>query len=168
MKTLLLFLLPLSLIFVACDKQPDPVVFNDSLVQYSNDADKYLNDLGTKVEKKLERKDTSTLDQTQLLADIKVAKDSVLNVVDKVKAIPTPADGEDFKNATLAYLESLVSQLDIYNEQYPKFSKDMTQEEVSKIYDILNATDDKSIEKLKQMIKVQTEFAKKNNIQLVM
>lgn len=166
MKKLLLLLLPLSLIFTSCDKKVDPVAYNDSLVNYSEDAEKRLEDLDTKIDAFFDSEEFSAEESAKLVEDMKVVKDSIQGDLDKIKVLAKPADADEFHNVTIAYVESLIAQVNTYSEQYSKLSNDMSDEELMKMDDVINKSLEDTQNKLDEMIKAQTAFAKANNMQL--
>ena len=88
MKKLLLFLLPLSLILTSCEKKVDPVAYNDSLVKYSEDAEKRLEDLDTKIDAFFENEKFTAEESTKLVENMTIVKDSIQSDLDKIKAMP--------------------------------------------------------------------------------
>lgn len=166
MKKLLLFLLPLSLVLTSCEKKVDPITYNDNLVKYSEDAEKRLEDLDTKIDAFFDSEEFSAEESAKLIEDMKVVKDSIQGDLDKIKTMPKPTDADEFHNITIAYVESLIAQVNIYSEQYSKLSNDMSDEELMKMDDVVNKSLEDTQNKLEEMIKAQTAFAKANNMQL--
>lgn len=166
MKKLLLLLLPLSLILTSCDKKVDPVAYNDSLVKYSEDAEKRLEDLDTKIDAFFDSEEFSAEESAKLVEDMKIVKDSIQGDLDKIKTMPKPADAEEFHKVTITYVESLIAQVNTYSEQYSKLSNDMSDDDLMKMDDVINKSLEDTQTKLDEMIKAQTAFAKANNMQL--
>ena len=167
MRKLLLLLLPLSLIFTSCDKKVDPVAYNDNLVKYSEDAENHLEDLDTQIDAFFDNEDFSATQFTKTLAEyMQLTKDSIQSDLDKIKTMPKPTNAEEFHNATINYVESLIAQINTYNEQYSKLSDDMSDDELMKMDDVINKSLEDTQSKLDEMIKAQTAFATASNIEL--
>lgn len=166
MKKLLLLLLPLSFVLFSCEKKIDPVVYNDSLVKYSEDAEKRLMDLDVRIDAFFDSEKFTAEGSAQLAEDLKTVKDSITSDLNKIKIMEKPGNAEEFHNSTIKYVESLISQIDTYKEQYSKLSNDISDDDLMKMDEIINKTLEDTQTKLDEMIKAQTVFAKANNIQL--
>lgn len=166
MKRLLLLLFPLSLLLTSCEQKVDPTTYNDNLVQYSLDADKSLEALEGKINAFFDSEEFSAEGYSALEEDMKVAKDSIQSDLDKIKIMEKPAGAEEFHNATISYVESLIAQIDIYNDQYSKLSNEMSDEVLIKMDEIINKSLENTEAKFDEMEKAQIAFAKANNMQL--
>lgn len=168
MKKLLLLLLPLSVIFTSCEQKVDPVTYNDNLVKYSEDAEKRLEVLDGKIDAFFDSEEFSADQFTLLSESMKEVKDSIQSDLDKIKLLEKPSGAEAFANTTVAYVESLLNQVNTYNEQYAKLSNENTDEELMKMDEAINKTLEDTDVKLDEMIKAQTAFAKANNMELTL
>lgn len=166
MKKLLLLLLPSLLLLASCDKKVDPVAYNDNLVKYSEDSEKRLEDLDTKIDAFFENEKFTAEESTKLVEDMTIVKDSIQSDLDKIKAMPKPSDAEEFQNSTIKYVESLIAQVNTYSEQYSKLSNDMSDDDLMKMDEVINKSLEDTQSKLDAMIKAQTAFATANNMQL--
>ncbi|PXV64695.1 hypothetical protein CLV62_10921 [Dysgonomonas alginatilytica] len=166
MKKLLFLLLPLSLILTSCEKKVDPLAYNEQLVAYSTEADNYLVTLDSKIDVFFDSEEFTADDIAQLNEGIKEAKDSIQSDLDKIKVLPKAEGADDFYNTTIAYVESLLTQIDVYKEQYSKLSNDISEEELVKMDDIINNSLANTDAKFEDMQKAQSEYAKANNIDL--
>ena len=168
MKKLLLLLLPLSVIFTSCEQKADPVAYNDNLVKYSEDAEKRLEVLDSKIDAFFDSEEFSAEQFTLLSESMKEVKDSIQSDLDKIKLLEKPSGAEAFANATVSYVESLLNQVNTYNEQYAKLSNENSDEELMKMDEAINKTLEDTDVKLDEMIKAQTAFAKANNMELTL
>ncbi len=166
MRKLLLLLLPLSLILSSCDKRVDPVTFNDNLVTYSEDAEKRLEVLDTQIDDFFDNEEISAEKSAKLVESMKGVKDSIQSDLDKIKAMPQPTNGAEFHKVTVSYVESLIGQLNVYNEQYSKLTAETSDDELAKMDETINKSLEETQGKLEEMIKAQEAFAKTNDMQL--
>lgn len=165
-KSLLLLLLPLSIIFSSCNETVDPVTYNDNLVKTSELSEKRLEVIDNQIDTFFDSEEFSAEESANLIESIKVAKDSIQSDFNKVQAMKKPANADEFHNATLSYIESLITQLTTYKEEYSKLSNDMSDEDYKKMDDVLNKSLENTQNKLDEMIKAQTAFAKTSKLQL--
>lgn len=166
-KLLLLFLL-LPLIVTSCKQKVSPIAYNDQLVGYLTNADKNLEILDEKIDIFFESEEFSPEILAQLNNEIKATKDSIQIDLEKVKVLEKAEGADNFHNATIVYLESLVAHMDIYKEQYSKISNNTSDEEYAKMDEVISNSFTNIDAKFEDLLKAQSEFAKASNTDLIM
>lgn len=140
----------------------DPVKFNDNLVEYSNKADKRIEQFHNKI--------NATDDLANYSDSIKawgsVAIDSLNSDLTKIKALKMPKDGADFENATIAYVESLSAYAKTVTDEYSKITENTTEKEYDNMDKVIEDSEKNCDTKLAEMQRVQKSYASANNMSL--
>lgn len=159
----LLFSLAVALIMTSCDAGVDPVKYNDSLVKYSNVADKRLDDFAQKLDSAIETEDEA--EYAKLVQEAaQVATDSLKADIDRANALQKPSNSDDFHNATIAYMESLVEYVKVASDEYAKITANTTDKELNAIEEKADKAEEATQPKLDSMIAAQKAFAKAHNM----
>lgn len=149
----------LSIITTSCGG-PDPVKFNDALVDYIDKAHKQ----GDKIEIAL-TKASETLNFSQITEDSKAAVDSINSYIQAVEKIEPAKGGETLKTNVIEYLNTLVTMVDSYKSL--SVITDKTPEaDVNKIFEEITKKEEVAQETFNKIEKEQRDFATKNNMEL--
>ncbi len=159
MKKLLLFLIPLSLILTSCGA--DPVKYNDSLVDFYDDANNRVNSLYD-----IASDDMQSGNFAKLTEYAKTTVDSLKLDIEKINALEKPSGSNEFHNSVVSYVESLVTYVNALGEQYSQVNDSTTDEEFSKIEEVVDNVSKINDQKRDAMIEAQKAFAKAKNFDL--
>lgn len=160
MKKFLFLLLPLSIILSSCGT--DPIKYNDQLVQYIGSSGQRIINLNNEINNLFNGED-----HTKLKEYTTATIDSLKSDIKDINDLKKPEGADEFQNAVITYIESLISNAETMEEQYSKITEETTDEEFEELNKyILNS---KKIynEKFEEVISAQKSFAKEKNIDLV-
>lgn len=161
MKKNILFLLSLLTIIISLSSCGgiDPVKYNDNLVSYSDIAGDRIMGLNDKIDG-IEDLENYT-DSIKALGENTI--DSLKSDLNKISLMEPAKGSEDFKAATIAYMESLISYTKTLTEEYSKVSEETSDEDYNNIDKLIDESFDTSMKKLEAMQAAQKSFAKANN-----
>lgn len=137
----------------------DPVKYNDNLVNYSSIADNRIIKLNDKLEA-IEDLENYT-DSIKILGVNTI--DSLKSDLNKITILEPAKASEDFRAATIAYIESLITYTKTLTEEYSKVSEETSDEDFNNIDKLIDESYEASIKKSEEMQKSQKSFAKANN-----
>lgn len=164
MKKILLFLFCLLTVTITLSScgGVDPVNYNDNLVNYSNIADSRIVKFNEKIDE-IEDLDNFT-DSIKVVGAITV--DSLKADINKITALKQAKGSDDFKAATIAYVESLIDYTKVLTEEYSKITEETSDENFNKIEKLINESYEITIKKIEEMQNAQKAFAKTSNFVL--
>ncbi|MEN9919963.1 MAG: hypothetical protein RL662_2399 [Bacteroidota bacterium] len=155
------FFLLLVLPFLLTSCGPDPLKYNDNLVDHIEDANSRAEKLNSEIEDILESGDF-----TKIKERTKVAVDSLNLDIEKINNLGRPSGAEEFHQATVEYIKSLVVNADVIGTQYSLLNDTISDAEFERISKPIEDTEKVSDEKFEKMIEAQKVFAKAKNFEL--
>lgn len=153
MKKLLLLLLPLSLILTSCG--PDPIKYNDSLVDYYKIAQNRLTKFID-----IASEDMDSGDFSNLKEHATTTTDSLKLDIDKINKLDKPSGSEEFHNSMISCMDALISYVNTIGDQYSQVTDSTTDKEFEDMDNAVNKSLEVSELKDKEMIEAQKKFAK--------
>lgn len=158
MKKILLVLMVCALALTSCG--PDPVKFNDSIINYVEKSHDQTTSLEGKLQEAIEKDDYSIITES-----VPAAMDSLNQYKKAIESLETPKNGEEFKSKVVVYLNSLTAMVDSY-KTLSGIKEDSSQEDIDKITQAITDKEDEVEKIFEEVQTVQVAYAKANNMKL--
>lgn len=159
MKKLLFSFITLAILLTSCG--PDPVKYNDTLVDYSKKAIENYDLIAESLNEANESDDYSKM------ANISQAVvDSINMRIDAIKALETPSGAEDFQKAVVKYLEALTDVAKAYSGFTILDDENVTDEQVTGVVSTIEEKDKVLADLIQEVNDAQVAFAKAKNFEL--
>ncbi len=156
----LIGILLLFLVFALISCGPDPVKYNDDLIGSLNSADSEYERFYSMVKQYY---NNETGDLSGLSKGARDAAKVMGDRLERMKGLEIPSDGEEFKKASVAYVELIKKSMDGFVAERDKLSKDQLEKAVEQL-DAMEGLLDKQND---QIDKVQKAFADKKGFQVI-
>lgn len=157
MKKSFFFTAILMLVLASCGG-PNPITFNDSIVNQEKELEVPLTEY---INKAMQEISTGSYDKAKVLGDSMILK--IDKSIEVIKVLDTPKNGEKFKEVAIQYFESAKELVSFVNKAQ-SLGAEPTQEQYEAYYKeyekIMKTVNDKT----NDYMGAQKEFAKENNI----
>lgn len=158
-KTVVLIFLS-SVLLSSCGGA-DPVKYNDSLVNYHNEADGYVSDFNDKASNLLKEGK-----QSELPGYAKNTIENLKNCIGKVESLEKPKDSEAFHRAVIDYMNALVGSVDTMGREYSLVTDSTNEAGFDKLETIIGQSQKERAAKNEAVIEAQADFARKHDIKI--
>lgn len=157
--TLFLSVAFLSTILTSCGS-PDPVKFNDELVEYINKS--HLQE--QKIEVEIANA-SQTADFSNITENSKAIVDSINTYIQAVEKLETAKGGDALKANVIEYLKSVIVMVDSY-KSLKDINSDSSEEEVNKLFDVITSKEKNAEDLFMKIEQEQKTFAKQHDMEL--
>lgn len=145
----------ISIVFAACGGGTlSPKAFNDSAIKIFEGANKTLDEFDGKITAGVKSNDVASI---AVAADSALAKINIQ--IEKLNALNAPQNGEEYKEAVLKSLDAVKVIIET-GKKYSALKEGYSRSEFNALEKEYNKNRKSLSEKLKDVAKVQAEFAK--------
>lgn len=154
------YCLLIVLLFSSC-VESDALKYNDSLVQYYNETDKYVGDFYKHANRLLRENNLSQLPQYA-----EDAIDDLDECIERVRQLQGPEGSVEYQNAVVTYIEAQVMYVNTMSDEYSHVTDSTSEVEFNRIERLIERTIRERIQKNEAIIEAQRSFAQKHNFKV--